>query len=140
MVEIGVNPIQAQLPQNQQGNTTQQSGSLPPIGINNAPDNVIAATTNSNEANVRGDDAFRRSQSGSERPGIPSVSELSAGVSTRVAFDAGQAGRVVLEITSNNGQAIARIPSETLVEYLESQFRQQNGSVANSADGNGANS
>jgi hypothetical protein len=126
MVEIAGNPLQTAIPQQAQTNSPQQAGALPSIGINNAPDSVIAATTQSQESNVRGDDAFRRQQSGSETRGIPSLKELTIGVSTRVAFDSERSGRVVLEISSNSGQAIARIPSESLVQYLESQFRQEN--------------
>ena len=136
MVEINVNPIPAQVAQPQTSNAVQNTGGLPPIGINNAPDSVIAPTTQSNESNVRGEDAFRqqRRAADGDRGAIPSIGDLSIGVNTRVAFDQEKSGRVVLEIKSNSGQAIARIPSESLVQYLESQFRQDN-NVSTLADG-----
>ena len=137
MVEINVNPIPAQVAQPQTSTAPQNTGGgLPPIGINNAPDSVISPTTQSNESNVRGEDAFRQQRrvADGDRGGIPSVTELSARVNTRVAFDQEKAGRVVLEIKSNSGQAIARIPSESLVQYLEAQFRQEN-NVSTLADG-----
>ena len=117
-------PPQVSLPQQ---NTQQQNlGSTAEAGatqtLQKSPDNVVTATTQASESNIREEDALRRESRAGQDLAPPTFEDLRvSGLKTRVGYDNIQE-TVYLEILQpNTEEVLSRIPSESLLEYLASQ-------------------
>lgn len=122
-MEVNVNP-QVSLPtqQSQQApNATSEAGATQTV--QNVPDQVVTATTNTSSSNVRDDDALRRDDRASREASVAALQDLQIeGLQTRVGFDQ-ESDTVFLEILAPQTEnVIQRIPSENLVEFLAEQF------------------
>lgn len=121
---------QVPLPQSQQTqqapNATTQSGAT--STLQDIPDNVVTAATNGSETNAREDDALRRQERSAREQAVSQLQELQLqGLQTRVGFDA-ENDRVFLEVLlPNTEEVIRRIPSENLIQFLQSQVDQIGG-------------
>jgi len=101
-------------------NATTQAGATTTVQA--VPDNVVTATTDSAQANTREDDALRRQERSVREQGVSALPELQIqGLKTRVGFDA-ETDVVFLEVLlPNTEEVLRRIPSENLIEFLQSQ-------------------
>lgn len=121
---------QVPLPQSQQTqqapNATTQSGAT--STLQDVPDNVVTAATNGSETSAREDDALRRQERSAREQAVSQLQELQLqGLQTRVGFDA-ENDRVFLEVLlPNTEEVIRRIPSENLIQFLQSQVDQIGG-------------
>ena len=90
--------------------------------VQSVPDNVVTATTDSAQPNTREDDALRRRERSVREQGVSALQELQIqGLKTRVGFDA-ETDVVFLEVLlPNTEEVLRRIPSENLIEFLQSQ-------------------
>ena len=124
-------PPQVTLPQ--QATQQQSHGSTVEAGatqtLQKTPDNVVTATTEGAEANVREEDALRRESRADQDLAPPTFEDLRIdGLKTRVGYDNDQE-TVFLEILApNSDEVLRRIPSEELLEYLANQVEQVSGS------------
>ncbi|MDX1738672.1 MAG: hypothetical protein R3261_10575 [Alphaproteobacteria bacterium] len=116
---------QVNLPQT---NTTQPNvGATAEAGavstVQKTPDNVVTAATESNASNVREDDASRQESRPKNPPTLDTFQNLKFdGFQTRLGFD-DESDIFFLEILQpDSDNVIQRIPSESLVEYLNSKF------------------
>jgi uncharacterized FlaG/YvyC family protein len=115
---------QVPLPQSQQSqqapNATSQAGAT--STLQDVPDNVVTAATQGSETNAREDDALRRQERAAREQAISQLEDLQLqGLQTRVGFDA-ESDRVFLEVLlPNTEEVIQRIPSENLIQFLQSQ-------------------
>ncbi|MDW3208009.1 MAG: flagellar protein FlaG [Alphaproteobacteria bacterium] len=122
-MDVNLTP-QVPLQQNSQSqpapNATAQAGAT--STVQNVPDNVVTAATENTEANAREDDALRRQERSQREQGVSALQDLEiAGLRTRVDFDV-EEDRVFLEILlPRTEEVIRRIPSESLIEFLQSQ-------------------
>lgn len=116
-------PLQQQQQTQQAPNGTNATGATQTV--QNVPDQVVTAATNTEDANVRDDDALRRQDRGAREAAVASIDDLKIkGLKTRVGFDT-ENDLVYLEIlTPKTEDVIQRIPSESLVEFLAEQFEQ----------------
>jgi uncharacterized FlaG/YvyC family protein len=122
-MEINITPPVplSQNSQTQQApNATTQAGAT--TTVQNVPDNVVTATTDSAQPNTREDDALRRRERSVREQGVSALPELQIqGLKTRVGFDA-ETDVVFLEVLlPNTEEVLRRIPSENLIEFLQSQ-------------------
>jgi uncharacterized FlaG/YvyC family protein len=122
-MEINITPPVplSQNSQTQQApNATTQAGAT--TTVQNVPDNVVTATTDSAQPNTREDDALRRQERSVREQGVSALPELQIqGLKTRVGFDA-ETDVVFLEVLlPNTEEVLRRIPSENLIEFLQSQ-------------------
>jgi len=122
-MEINVTPpvSLSQNSQTQQApNATTQAGAT--TTVQNVPDNVVTATTDSAQPNTREDDALRRQERSVREQGVSALPELQIqGLKTRVGIDA-ETDVVFLEVLlPNTEEVLRRIPSENLIEFLQSQ-------------------
>ncbi|MAO90557.1 MAG: hypothetical protein CMM78_07755 [Rhodospirillaceae bacterium] len=122
-MEINVTPPVplSQNSQTQQApNATTQAGAT--TTVQNVPDNVVTATTDSAQPNTREDDALRRQERSVREQGVSALPELQIqGLKTRVGIDA-ETDVVFLEVLlPNTEEVLRRIPSENLIEFLQSQ-------------------
>jgi uncharacterized FlaG/YvyC family protein len=90
--------------------------------VQSVPDNVVTATTDSAQPNTREDDALRRQERSVREQGVSALQELQIqGLKMRVGFDA-ETDAVFLEVLlPNTEEVLRRIPSENLIEFLQSQ-------------------
>lgn len=122
-MDVNLTP-QVPLPQNSQSqpapNATAQAGAT--STVQNVPDNVVTAATENTETNAREEDALRRQERSQREQGVSALQDLEiAGLRTRVDFDV-EEDRVFLEILlPRTEEVIRRIPSESLIEFLQSQ-------------------
>ena len=114
-VPLSQNSLTQQAP-----NATTQAGAT--TTVQNVPDNVVTATTDSAQPNTREDDALRRRERSVREQGVSALQELQIqGLKTRVGFDA-ETDVVFLEVLlPNTEEVLRRIPSENLIEFLQSQ-------------------
>lgn len=121
---------QVPLPQTSQSqpapNATAQADAT--STLQNVPDNVVTAATDPAQTNTREEDALRRQERSVREQGVSSLQDLEvAGLTTRVGFDA-ESDRVFLEILlPQTEEVIRRIPSENLIEFLQSSVDQVTG-------------
>ncbi|MBO6861803.1 MAG: flagellar protein FlaG [Alphaproteobacteria bacterium] len=122
-MDVNLTP-QLPLQQNNQSqpapNATAQAGAT--STVQNVPDNVVTAATENTETNAREEDALRRQERSQREQGVSALQDLEiAGLRTRVGFDA-EEDRVFLEILlPQTEEVIRRIPSENLIEFLQTQ-------------------
>ncbi len=116
-------PVQQQQSGQQSPNATNAPGVTQTV--QNVPDQVVTAATNAEDTNVRDDDALRGRERGQRDGAVASLEELRLqGLKTRVGFDT-ENDLVFLEILAPKTEdVIQRIPSESLVEFLASQFQE----------------
>lgn len=118
---------QVPLPQTSQSqqapNATAQADAT--ATLQSVPDNVVTAATDPAQTNTREEDALRRQERSVREQGVSSLQDLQvAGLTTRVGFDA-ESDRVFLEILlPQTEEVIRRIPSENLIEFLQSSVDQ----------------
>lgn len=123
---------QVPLPQSQQSqqapNATTQAGAT--STVQSVPDNVVTATTAQSESSVREEDAFRRQERSDRERAVSQLEDLQIqGIETRFGFDA-ENDRVFLEVLRpNTEEVIQRIPSENLIQFLQTQVDQVGGAV-----------
>lgn len=127
---------QPPLPQSNQSqqapNATAQSGAT--ATVQSVPDNVVTAATDAAQTNARGDDALRRQERSVREQGVSALQDLEvAGLTTRVGFDS-ESDRVFLEILlPSSEEVIQRIPSENLIEFLQTQVEPVRSGATDSA-------
>ena len=115
---------QVPLPQNNQSqqapNATNQTGATATVQA--VPDNVVTAATESAQSNSREEDALRRQERSVREQAVASLDDIRIeGLKTRFGFDA-EKDRVFLEILlPKTEEVLRRIPSESLIEFLQSQ-------------------
>ncbi|NMM46349.1 flagellar protein FlaG [Rhodospirillaceae bacterium KN72] len=115
---------QVPLPQNNQSqqapNATNQTGAT--ATVQTVPDNVVTAATESAQSNSREEDALRRQERSVREQAVASLDDIRIeGLKTRFGFDA-EKDRVFLEILlPKTEEVLRRIPSESLIEFLQSQ-------------------
>ena len=101
-------------------NATTQAGATTTVQA--VPDNVVTATTDSAQANTREDDALRRQERSVREQGVSALPELQIqGLKTRVGFDAETDVAFLEVLLPNTEEVLRRIPSENLIEFLQSQ-------------------
>lgn len=91
--------------------------------VQRVPDNVVTAATESAETNEREDDASKRESRPDTPPTLDTFQNLKFdGLDTRLGFD-NESEVFFLEILQpNTDDVIQRIPSESLIEYLDEKF------------------
>ena len=101
-------------------NATSQAGAT--TTVQNVPDNVVTAATDPAQTNTPEDNALRRQERSVREQGVSALQELQLqGFKTRVGFDA-ETDVVFMEILlPNTEEVLRRIPSENLIEFLQSQ-------------------
>ena len=114
-------PLPQQQPQQQAPNATNSVGATQTVQA--IPDQAVTAVTDPSETNTRSEDALRRPDRQVREGAVRSFQDLQIqGLQTRIGFDVDDE-LVFLEIlTPKTENVIGRIPSESLVEYLRSQF------------------
>ncbi|MTI10564.1 hypothetical protein [Curvivirga aplysinae] len=115
-----VNLPQTNTPQPQTG-ATAEAGAV--STLQRTPDNVVTAATETDQPNVRDEDASRRES----RPDTPATLDTYQnlridGFQTRLGFD-NETDTYFMEVLQpDSDNVIQRIPSESLIEYLDSKF------------------
>ncbi|WP_420549381.1 hypothetical protein [Curvivirga sp.] len=115
-----VNLPQTNTPQPQTG-ATIEAGAV--STLQRTPDNVVTAATETDQPNVREEDASRQES----RPDTPATLDTYQnlridGFQTRLGFD-NETDTYFMEVLQpDSDNVIQRIPSESLIEYLDSKF------------------
>lgn len=120
-ISVGSIPVPQQQVNQQSSTPAAQAGAVPTLQA--TPDNVVTAAVEPSDTNVRSDDAFRRSGPGNGGGGFISLDDIRIqGLATRIDFDP-NTEKVYLEILQpQTDKVIRRIPSESLVEFLNESF------------------
>ena len=118
-------PPQPQQPITQAVTTTDNAGAVKTDQT--SLDNVVTATAQINETNVRGDDALpKRNMRAPLEDRLPSMSEMRlSGIQGSFDYDIDN-NVIFLEIKfRDNDEVYARIPSEELLEFMAAQSQQR---------------
>lgn len=115
-----VNLPQTNTPQTNVGATAEAGATST---VQKVPDNVVTAATETEQSNVRDDDASRRESRPDNPATLDTFQNLQIdGFQTRLGFD-NESDVFYLEILQpDSDNVVQRIPSESLVEYLNSKF------------------
>ncbi len=115
-----VNLPQTSTPQTNVGATAEAGATET---VQKVPDSVVTAATETAQSNAREDDASQRESRPDNPPTLDTFQNLKVdGFQTRLGFD-NESDVFYLEILQpDTDNVIQRIPSESLVEYLNSKF------------------